>query len=150
MPVSKSESKKCKRYVKRQLSEIMPALTKIGIGDFSVKLKIPKKEDEFTELLVSLNLMIEELKAAKEAERKAEKARNAAEIAEIKVLTETKTKLEEKIRERTKELQDRVDELEKFNKIATGRELKMVVLKEEIEKLKKELKNVQRSSNSEF
>jgi len=39
---------------------------------------------------------------------------------------------------RTKTLQERVGELKKFHEIAVGRELKMIELKKEIEKLKKE------------
>jgi predicted RNase H-like nuclease (RuvC/YqgF family) len=37
------------------------------------------------------------------------------------------------------ELRDRLEELEKFHRITVGRELKMIELKEEIERLKKEL-----------
>jgi len=48
---------------------------------------------------------------------------------------------EVKIAERTKELAERVKELEILNKTMTGRELKMVELKKEIEKLKKLVKN---------
>jgi PAS domain S-box-containing protein len=43
------------------------------------------------------------------------------------------------IKKKEKELQEKIEELEKFHKIAVDRELKMVALKEEIEKLKKEL-----------
>jgi len=58
-------------------------------------------------------------------------------ISEIKALQES---LEEKVRERTKELQEKIRELEKFYKITLGRELKMIELKKEIKRLKKELK----------
>jgi len=54
-------------------------------------------------------------------------------ITEIKNLQEN---LEKKVEERTKELQKRVEELERFNKLTIGRELKMVELKKEIKKLK--------------
>ena len=47
--------------------------------------------------------------------------------------------LEKMVEERTKELQKKVQELEKLNKLATGRELKMVELKKEIVRLKIEL-----------
>ena len=47
-------------------------------------------------------------------------------------------KREEIIKERTRELQKKVKELEKFHKLAVGRELKMVELKKEISKLKKD------------
>jgi methyl-accepting chemotaxis protein len=43
----------------------------------------------------------------------------------------------EEVRERTKELEQKNDELERFNKIAVGRELKMVELKKRIEELEK-------------
>jgi len=59
-------------------------------------------------------------------------------MTEIKKLRE---ELEEKVRERTKELQERINELEKFHKLTVGRELKSIELKEEIKRLKKELED---------
>ena len=59
-------------------------------------------------------------------------------IAEIKKFQES---LEEQVKERTKELQDKIRELEKFQKITVGRELKMIELKKKIERLKNELEN---------
>lgn len=58
----------------------------------------------------------------------------------IRELEEAKLGLEEKVKQRTNELQTKVMELEKFQKFAVGREMKMVELKKEIEKLKEELK----------
>lgn len=43
------------------------------------------------------------------------------------------------IKKKEEDLQEKIEELEKFNKLAVGRESKMAELKEEIEKLKKEL-----------
>ena len=57
-----------------------------------------------------------------------------SDITEVKALQEN---LEKKVKKRTKELQERVEELERFHKLTVGRELKMVELKEEIENLKK-------------
>jgi len=65
--------------------------------------------------------------------------RNALEVqvkARTEALEEEKASLERKVEERTKELQERIGDLEKFHKITVGRELKMIKLKEEIEKLK--------------
>lgn len=59
-------------------------------------------------------------------------------ISDITGLKELQTGLEEQVSQRTKELQEKIEELEKFQKIAIGRELKMVELKKEIENLKKE------------
>ena len=50
-----------KQYAKRRLSEITPLLHKISLGDFSEKFKIPTTEDEFTDLLISLDLMADNL-----------------------------------------------------------------------------------------
>jgi len=49
--------------------------------------------------------------------------------------------LEVKVGNRTRELADRVRELESLNKSMVGRELKMVELKKEIEDLQKQIKN---------
>lgn len=57
-------------------------------------------------------------------------------ITDFKMLQEN---LEEKVKERTKELQKRVRELEKFHELTVGRELKMIELKKEIKNLKEEL-----------
>ncbi len=52
-------------------------------------------------------------------------------------LDQTVKGLAVKVKERTAELTNRVKELESLNKVMVGRELKMVELKKEIEKLKK-------------
>jgi PAS domain S-box-containing protein len=62
---------------------------------------------------------------------------------DITRLKELQAELEEKVEERTKELKLKVEELEKFHKLAVGRELKMIELKEEIEKLKSKLEKNQ-------
>lgn len=58
-----------------------------------------------------------------------------------KKLAEYAKGLETKITDRTRELADKVKDLELINKSMIGRELKMVELKEEIERLKKQIKN---------
>jgi PAS domain S-box-containing protein len=55
---------------------------------------------------------------------------------EIKKLQEG---LEGKVSERTKELQERINELEKFHILTVGRELRSIELKEEIKRMKKQL-----------
>lgn len=64
--------------------------------------------------------------------------------AKTKELLEERESLEEKVKERTKESEERrkelakrIVELERFHKVAVGRELKMRMLKKEIEKFKK-------------
>lgn len=58
---------------------------------------------------------------------------------DISNLKELQERLEEKARERTKELQEKIDQLASFQRLAVGRELKMIELKKEIEKLKVKL-----------
>ena len=56
-------------------------------------------------------------------------------ITELKRLQEG---LKKEVEERTKDLEEKVGELERFYKVAVGRELKMVELKEKIKELKEE------------
>ncbi len=46
--------------------------------------------------------------------------------------------LEAQVNERTKEMQEKVDELKRFKKVTVGRELKMVELKKQIEQIKED------------
>jgi PAS domain S-box-containing protein len=50
--------------------------------------------------------------------------------------------LEEGVSERTKELQNKIEELEQFQRLTIGRELRMTELKEEIERLRAKLKQL--------
>ena len=78
-----------------------------------------------------------------EAQEETEEARLTLEVkisARTRELKELADGLENKVEERTQELRNKIGELEKFNKLAVGRELKMVELKEELRALRKELK----------
>jgi len=72
-----------------------------------------------------------------------EKLKDSEKILKTKVKTRTKEleelaqRLKEESDKKTKELQGKVEELERFNRLATGRETKMIELKEEIKRLKK-------------
>ncbi len=72
-----------------------------------------------------------------------ETAKTALEVrvkARTQELRELSKNLEKQIGERTKELQGKVKELERFNKLAVGRELKMIELKKEIKESKEQPK----------
>jgi len=56
--------------------------------------------------------------------------------------------LEKKVKERTKELQIRIEELEKYHMLTVGRELKMIELKKEAEALKEELNKYKNQSGT--
>jgi PAS domain S-box-containing protein len=61
-------------------------------------------------------------------------------MLDISELKRFQNELEEMVKERTEELEEKIAELEKFRQIAVGRELKMVELKEKVKTLQEELK----------
>ncbi len=73
-----------------------------------------------------------------------EKAKETGKVLEVKVKARTKElqelaeRREEIIEDRTRELKRKLEELEKFRRLVVGREMKMMELKKEIERLKKE------------
>jgi len=50
------------KYVALRLKQLQPILQKYALGDFSKSIDIPEEEDEFTELLVGLSLMVDDIK----------------------------------------------------------------------------------------
>lgn len=114
------ELKEYRKYVKKRLSELTPILQEAAIGDFLHKIIIPSEEDEFSELYVGLNLMMEDLKELDETRKKTEEERGKTE----------------------EERQKRLVELERWRQLTTERELKMVELKKEIEGLTEEIERL--------
>ncbi len=111
------ELKKYKEYVKKRLSQLIPIIQKAAVGDFSGKIEIPEQEDEFSELFIGLSLMMDDLRE----------------------LEKTRKQMEEERRKREEEAKKRLEELEQWRELTTGRELKMIELKEEIKRLKRKL-----------
>ncbi|MFH1093087.1 MAG: HAMP domain-containing protein [Candidatus Omnitrophota bacterium] len=105
------------------VKQLINAARKISKGDVGVKI-MTKSKNEFGELFNTFNDMSEDL-AANEDEMKAS---NQQLIASEQMLRESDAELRKKIRE-----------LESFNKIVVGRELKMIELKKEINELLREL-----------
>lgn len=112
---SLKELQKYKEYIKKRLAELTPLLQKAAVGDFTEKIKISEKEDEFTELLVGLSLMMDDLRESK---------KNRNEVEEIR--------------------KKRITELEQWENITTGRELKMMELKKEMQELKEEIETLRK------
>jgi len=88
-----------------------------------------KSKDEIGQLAKAFDLMTEELKKSRDK------------------LEQYSKKLEEKVKDRTRELEEakkqlekKVRDLEKFTRLATGRELKMIELKKRIKELEDEIK----------
>ena len=127
------------RNVVNPLRKMTLTCEEVRKGNLDVRTEI-KSRTEMGQLSETFDKTIQELKKSQES-LKTERA-----SMEIKVKTRTKelgelaASLEGKVKERTKELQDRVNELEEFHRVTVGRELRIIELKKEMEKLKKELK----------
>jgi len=140
------------RLISQPLKELTLATEKIAKGNFDVQIK-SKRTDEFGELAKFFNQMTKKLGEYFFALEESKKVLEIRVKARTKELEELNKALEEKVQERTKELQEKIEELEKmkkeleekirelekFREITVGRELKMIELKKEIEKLKKEI-----------
>jgi nitrate/nitrite-specific signal transduction histidine kinase len=121
------------------LQKLLKGIEEVKKGNLEAKVEINTR-DELEILAREFNRMIKEMKEARE---RLEEEKLVLEIivgARTKRLKELTEKLEKEVEERTKELKKRIEELEKFHQLTVGRELKMKELKEEIEKLREELK----------
>ena len=68
-----------------------------------------------------------------------------ASITDITEIEKFQESLEEQVKERTKELQEKINEMERFQKLTVGREIKMAELKKEIKRLEEEIKKLKKS-----
>lgn len=109
------------------------------------KKEILKKETVSSRELVFLTKDKKEIPVSISAmQRKDEKGNFIGYFFSLVDISESKKfqeRLEKEIEEKTEDLKEKIGELERMNKIMTGRELKMVELKEKIKQLEKQLKN---------
>lgn len=67
-------------------------------------------------------------------------------IVDISKTKQFQAELEKEVEKKTKELKDKITELEKINRLTIGRELKMIELKEKLKSLEKELADKNRQA----
>jgi len=96
----------------KTLSELTPILQKTATGDFTFYPELPKEENEFTEILVGLRLMLDDLRELDRAREKNEQEKVRA-LEEKRELTEKYSKeLEEEVDKKTNELSDAKSHIE--------------------------------------
>src|SRR3989344_3811376 len=86
------------------LSRLTPVLQKTATGDFSVNIPVPEKEDEFTELMVGLSLMMEDLREIDRNRQKTEEEKFKAVEDKRKITEQYSKELEKTVEEKTSEL----------------------------------------------
>jgi methyl-accepting chemotaxis protein len=126
------------RKIVYPLKKLLIVTREVSKGNLNAKVLI-KTNDEMEELANSFNKMIKDLKESRLALEESKTALEIKVVAKTKELRNLTQDLERKVEERTKTLQEKMIELERFNKLTVGRELKMIELKKEIKKLKEEL-----------
>ncbi len=111
-----------KRVILRNIYSLKQTATEISNGNLDYQIR-SSSNDELGELAKHFNTMTEALRSQRQ---------------ELKGYS---SKLEKEVAERTKELTEKNEELEKFNRLAVGRELRMVELKNKIKNLEKDLES---------
>lgn len=103
------------------IKELVSATKKISSGSFDVAIKEEDLDGEMRTLASGFNKMVLDLKRSRDKVERYSK------------------ELEGKVSERTREIEAKNKELSTFNKIAVGRELKMIHLKKQIRELEEKL-----------
>ncbi|MFH1248562.1 MAG: HAMP domain-containing protein [archaeon] len=104
----------------RNIYELKKTAIEIGKGNLNKRIKI-ESQDEIGELASVFNSMTLDLEKSQEH------------------LKQYNKELEKKVEERTMNLDQKIQELEKFSKMAVGRELRMIELKRKIKELEEKL-----------
>jgi nitrate/nitrite-specific signal transduction histidine kinase len=121
------------------LRNLHETITKIRKGDLEAK-AIVKTENEIGELAEAFNRMLEDLRKYQDELHEAKQVLEIKVSARTRELQELADSQEEIIKTKTKDLLAKIAELERFQRLTVGRELKMIELKEKIKQLSKSRK----------
>lgn len=128
------------RSIKALFKRFIEWSKKIATGDLNQIVDI-RTTDEISDVAFFLDQMRQKLKRAYGELEEAKITLGIRVEARTKELKELTLSLDKQVKERTKELQEKINELERFRELAVGRELKMIELKKEIERLEELLKS---------
>ncbi|MBI4101501.1 MAG: HAMP domain-containing protein [Candidatus Nealsonbacteria bacterium] len=123
------------RSIINPVRKITLACEQIRKGNLEVEIKNSPKT-EIGELASSINNMVRDLKKSQEILEETKSALEVRVEARTRELTRVADSLDQKVKEKTQELQEKINDLERFQKLAVGRELKMIELKKELEDFK--------------
>ena len=96
--------------IEKRINEILNAIMEVARGEYSIQIELSGKSDVIDSLAMGVNMMIEDIKNNMDEIEKGEK-----------------------------QLKEKVEELEKYKEITIGRELRIIELKKEIDRLLKKL-----------
>ncbi|MCK5591563.1 MAG: HAMP domain-containing protein, partial [Candidatus Pacebacteria bacterium] len=91
-------------YAYKRLNKITPILQKVAMGDFSQSVEVPKEEDEFTEHMIAIQIMIDDFREMfQELQNNSEDLKiHNKKLEEVsEELKKSKEGLEKKVSERT-------------------------------------------------
>jgi len=124
---------------KNFLKKIIKGIEEVGKGNFDYEIKIDSRGG-LGKVVLLFNEMARQLKQTKTASEETKAALEIKLLARTEELEELAESREDIIEKRTKELLERLEELEKFHRLAVGRELKMIELKKELKELEARVK----------
>ena len=121
------------------LKELKKGIDEVKKGNLNVKLP-SQGSPEMKEIIESFNEMLQKIKHQNETLKETSTILKIRINAKTRALNELSLRLKKEIEEKTKVLKEKIEELEKIQKIMIGREYKIAQLKKEIERLKEKLK----------
>lgn len=134
------------RKIMKPLKNISMASKRIAMGDLEVEAKVRSK-DEFGELADNFNKMTKEVKKVRRViEKEKEELENKVKerTKELKALNDS---LEDEVKKRTKDMEQKIIELEKMSKLMIGRESKMIELKKKIKEMESYIEKIKRENS---
>ena len=123
------------------IRKLLDKAIKLSEGDLSSRVYLETK-DELSELARAFNKIAEELEVSRGLEGNLEKAVSVKVMARTKDLEETITALEQKVKNRTIELERLIEESQKLKNDLNGRKTETSQLKKDLDEVKKRLWDV--------